>query len=182
MRGFVHIKRLFGSLLLFLAVLVVIEAQEGNSGGLVPADLRRPQYGEAPRYPRDVVIGDLGRGTAPEAAYAFARGVLQALLRDTWDSSFIRGLAQSRRGAFNTVLEAAAPDRYRIGGGREEPDGSISFLFRFLGSSLGASGELYLVLDEGGWRLDDIIIEEPRDVRGAGDAYPYDFAPYERFF
>jgi hypothetical protein len=153
-----------------------------NAGTVFPDQIRRPSKGEDPRYPRDAVIGELGRGQASEAAYDFARKLLSALLGGTADSTVLSGLSAGVRTEITETLEAINAKKYRIGGGREEDDGSTSFLFRLIGREQGAAGELYLRREEETWQADDIILEEPRDILEGGEAYPYDFTPYERFF
>jgi hypothetical protein len=46
------------------------------------------------------------------------------------------------------MLDAINPQFYRLGSGREEPDGSGSFLVRFVGRGQGIIGELYIRLEE----------------------------------
>jgi hypothetical protein len=154
----------------------------GPPGQTVPELIRRPMRNEVPRYPRDAVIGELGRGNAPEGAYSFARNFLSALIGRNSDSSYLSALSAALREEILQVLETIGASKYRIGGGREEEDGSTSFLFRFIGREQGAAGELYLRLEEENWMVDDILVEEPRDASGRGDAYQYDFTPYERFY
>jgi hypothetical protein len=153
-----------------------------NRGETVPEPVRRPSRGEDPRYPRDAVIGELGRGSASEAAYSFARQLLSALLGGTTDSEVLNSVNAGLKTEIAGTIEMINAKKYRIGGGREEDDGSTSFLFRFVGREQGAAGELYLRRDGEVWQVDDIIIEEPRKILEGGEAYPYDFTPYERFF
>jgi hypothetical protein len=155
-----------------------------NAGQVIPEQIRRPSRGEDPRYPRDAVIGELGRGTASEAAYGFARELLSALLGQTTasDAAALSSVSAALKAEITGALEAINAKKYRIGGGREEEDGSTSFLFRFIGREQGVAGELYLRREDEAWRADDIIIEEPRNILNQGEAYPYDFTPYERFF
>jgi hypothetical protein len=151
-------------------------------GETIPDQIRRPRKGETLRYPRDAVIGELGRGNASEDAYRFARDLLNALVWNNEDSAILAALNPGLRGDLSAALEAIGPQKYRIGGGKEETDGAVSFLFRFIGRELGIAGELYLRRDGEIWRVDDIITEDPRDAAGREEAYPYDFTPYELFF
>ena len=156
---------------------------------VVPSMLRRPDRGEAPRFPRDLVIGELGRGEAPIEAYEMARNSLSVLtrgLRDTPIQGNANNAINSRH--FEEIAGIRSRD-FRLGGGRIEPDGTVSFLVRFLGPEDTISGELYLRLrdefDTGGtgmWILDDLILEDNRPLREIGDSYRFDFTPYERFF
>jgi hypothetical protein len=158
------------------------EASE-DSGDILPEPLRRPQRGEAPLYPKDTVIGTLGRGSAPEAAYTLARNILTALLMNNQDAESLSGLGALRIEEIAQALEPVNPAKFRIGGGKVEPDESASFLFRFIGREQSASGELYVRANEDGtWLFDDILLEDPVEISGRAEPYPYDFTPYERFF
>jgi hypothetical protein len=35
---------------------------------------------------------------------------------------------------------------------------------------------------QAGWRVDDIILDDPKQIGESGAVYQYDFSPYERFF
>jgi hypothetical protein len=155
----------------------------------LPSDLLRPQYGETPRFPRDYWIGELGRGEAGEDAYQAARRIA---------ASFLGG---ETTGLSQRVQTAAAELRgmdirnVRIGGGRNEADGSVSFLVRFMGREEALTGELFLrkpesVEDTGppqtgppSWRLEDFIMDGKRSL-GEGPYGPgmADMSVYERFF
>ncbi|MDR3335975.1 MAG: hypothetical protein LBT16_02115 [Treponema sp.] len=155
----------------------------------MPDQIRRPQRGnETPRYPEDVVIGILGKGEAGEEAYRFARRVLDALLRGNRESAALSNVGPAWMGEITATLEQVSPVKYRIANGREEADGSTSFLFRFLGREQGIAGELYVRPEKNGegeitaWRFDDILLEDPHDTTQRIDPYSYDFTPYERFF
>jgi hypothetical protein len=177
------IRRLEGVLGIFLLIgcMVPVCAQD-EARSTLPDVLKRPQRGEAPRYPRDTVIGELGRGEAGEEAYAFARNLLRDILRGGRDSPRLEGFNQEALEELLSLLERIGAEKFRIGGGREEPDGSTSFLVRFLGPEQGAAGELYLRTEEDRWRLDDLILEEPRDISESLQPQQFDFPPYERFF
>jgi hypothetical protein len=171
--------------ILLLCLLVVWKAngaeEDGGKRETVPEGVRRPQHGEALRYPQDTVIGPLGRGEAPEGAYRFARDFLNRLLSQNPDSPAFKALEENLRSYLIDALEPVAPRRVRIGGGREEPGGA-SFLVRFLGPEQWAAGELYLHLQGDQWRVDDLVLEEPRQVSDSGETYRFDFSPYERFY
>ena len=47
-----------------------------------------------------------------------------------------------------TKLNTVSPRSFRLGGGREEPDGSFSFLVRFVGRDQGITGELFVRFEE----------------------------------
>jgi hypothetical protein len=155
---------------------------EGFDAGTVPQALRIPQRGEAPRYPEDAVIGELGRGAAPEEAYAFARLFLNALLSGSREAL---PLLQADKGLVDRLfeeLQPIEPRQLRLGGGREEDDGSVSFLVRFVGREKGKTGELYLLQKEETWRIDELLLEEEQDLTEGKEAYRFDFSPYERFY
>ena len=112
--------------------------------GSVPDVLRRPEKGEAPRYPQDIVIGELGQGKAPDGAYQFALDLLRSLTAGSKDAQIV---TDSRSVLTDTLLEeinSIEPRTYRLGGGRIEDDGDVSFLVRFLGSDYSITGELFL--------------------------------------
>lgn len=200
-----HIKRI-GYLLLCMGFLfpVLAVSQDEAEGevspelepilfntGSVPAALRIPQRGEASRYPRDLLIGELGRGSAPEGAYVLARQALGDLVVEKTSRVFDSLDGESLE-SIRADLKAINPRKYRIGGGREEPDGSVSFLVRFLGRDQWICGELYLrrgslleVAEDnpaGRWALDDLILDETREITTGKEAYRFDFTPYERFY
>jgi hypothetical protein len=198
-----------GILVLAAGLAVPVFSQEGTgdpfNAGPAPEFVRQPQQGEAPRYPRDMVIGELGRGTAPEDAWLLARGVMDALLRGVKDAPALAAGGAGLTERLFSKLEAIAPEKYRIGGGRVEADGGVSFLVRFLGREQSVAGELYLAREApaeenaGGeieaaddaavqagasapWRLDDLILEAAADLAAERDMYQYDFSPYERVY
>ena len=194
-----------GIIRLFLGLLVIsplIHPQESADGRseneaaavrTIPDTLRRPERGEAPRYPQDLVIGELGRGSAPDAAYRFAGALLTALAAGTKNAP---ALAESDSVLAKSLLEELkdlGPRSYRLGGGRIEADGSVSFMVRFLGAEESVTGELYLRRRGGpeitepeekeeAWLLDDLVLEEKKALGEANDSYRYDFSPYERFY
>ncbi|MDR2662695.1 MAG: hypothetical protein LBC31_06825 [Treponema sp.] len=129
------------SLLFFLIPAAFAQAPGGPSA--LPLDILRPQYGEEARFPRDYVIGKLGRGDAAEESYQAAKRIMAGLV----SGNAAQALADLPRGKRALVLDsirALGPRAWRIGGGRNEPDGSVSFLIRFLGREQSITGELYL--------------------------------------
>lgn len=163
-------------------------AQEHTSS--LPADLLRPQYGETPRFPRDYWIGELGRGEAGEDAYQSARRIAAGLLNAN------ENVERSQRvQAMESELKGMNIRSVRIGGGRNEADGSVSFLVRFLGREEALTGELFLRKPEGveeagpgqtgppSWQLDDFIVDGKRSL-GEGPYGPgmADMSVYESFF
>ena len=161
---------------------------QGTQNSTIPDALRRPERGETPRYPKDVVIGELGQGVSPDGAYHLARQLLSVLISGSKDAQILADslsvLTESQFEELNSIV----PRSYRIGGGRIEADGSVSFLVRFLGNEESISGELYLrqieneAPQEARWLLDDLILEDKRTISEIRDSYRYDFSPYERFY
>jgi hypothetical protein len=160
----------------------------------VPDALRMPERGEAPRYPEDLMIGELGQGKASAAAYLFARNSLSALIRGNNDYA---AFAESGAILIENLIEEIAEIKtrtYRIGGGRTEADGCVSFIVRFIGATESITGELFIRFGElkaaeesdeppkEGWLFDDLILEEKRLLSEIRDDYRYDFSPYERFY
>jgi hypothetical protein len=157
--------------------------QDGGFGaGTIPDALRIPQHGEAPRYPKDVVIGELGQGRAPEEAYRYARLYLEALLAGDREAPALLKAGKALADRLFEELEPIEPRQFRLGGGREEDDGTVSFLVRFLGREKGKAGELFLLLKDETWQTDDLLLEEEQDLAEIQEAYRFDFSPYERFY
>ncbi|MDR1058063.1 MAG: hypothetical protein LBL43_00820 [Treponema sp.] len=147
----------------------------------IPQGLLQPWRGEFPRYPQDIVIGELGQGKAPAEAYQFARNLLSGLVQKGGGGTGSSGVGAARLDALSEELKAVEPLKYRLGGGREEADGTVSFVVRFIGRERWISGELYLRQEEE-WELDDLILEESRDIAERQETYRFDFTPYERFY
>jgi hypothetical protein len=139
----------------FLALFLIgtdgVFSQESSTGselsqrGSIPQELLRPRRNEeAPRYPIDTVIGPLGQGRASEEAYRFARRIAVALLDGNAASPALSAVSRVNVENYINALSAVNPQFFRIGGGREEPDGSVSFLIRFAGREEGVMGELFI--------------------------------------
>ena len=160
-------------LTLFLPVLIF-------SNETIPDQLRWPMRTEAPRYPRDRVIGALGQGTAPDGAWQYARLFLSALVQN--DRNRLNSMNISSAHIYTATLENIQAWRYHVGGGRTEEDGSVSFLVRFFGRTHWITGELYLRQEDNDWYLDDLLLEDARSLEEGNNIYQYDFSPYERFF
>ncbi|MDR1251737.1 MAG: hypothetical protein LBK62_06175 [Treponema sp.] len=129
-------------------------SQAGNeetltiSRGSIPEALLRPQRGEAPRYPFDTVIGALGQGEAPREGYLFARQTAAALVGGNMNAAGFAGVNRVLLESYLSALSVISPRTYRLGSGREEADGAVSFLVRFVGREQGITGELYVRLQE----------------------------------
>jgi hypothetical protein len=114
----------------------------------IPPELWRPSRGESPRFPIDTVIGELGRGEASEEAYHFARSVAEALMAVNSSDPSLSGMPQAELDGFFEAVREVGPESFRLGSGRLEPDGAVSFLLRFIGREKGITGELYIRTDE----------------------------------
>jgi hypothetical protein len=186
-------------LLLFLTVSVSAMAQQdGFSRGSIPEELLRPATGEAPRYPADIVIGELGQGGATASAYSFANNLGSAFLSNRMNHPALASINEAVREAQLSEIGVISPESFRIGGGREEPDGAFSFLIRFIGRDSGITGELYIryvtrqtenaegeTVRTGSWVFEDLLLEKPKSREAEqreASGYRYDFSPYERFY
>ena len=178
-------------------LLLFIPAFTFSQGsGFIPEELLRPGRGEAPRYPVDTVIGELGQGKASAAAYNYANTVISALFSGRIDHPVFSSLSTSMQTSYMSALDAIGPRSFRIGGGREEADGAVSFMIRFIGREYGITGELFIryVTREvqngeesqtvGNWVFEELILEEAKDLESEQQesVNRYDFSPYERFF
>jgi hypothetical protein len=192
--------RIFCLVLVFLSLAVFLPAQDQIYRGSIPEELLRPKRGEAARFPIDTVIGELGQGTASPAAYSYAKTIAAGLLSANADNSGLAGINAELRKDYITVLEEIYPKSYRLGGGREEADGAVSFMIRFIGKDSAITGELFVryvtrqikseneeeeeVKTVGSWKFEDLILEEAksREEEDHESLQRFDFSPYERFF
>jgi len=134
---------------LFLLVAAYIFPQdEMPERSSIPQELLRPRRGEAPRYPVDMVIGALGQGDASSEAYATARKTAAALLAGNMNVPVLSSVNKVFLEDCMTRLKGINPQSFRLGSGREEPDGSFSFLVRFIGREEGITGELFVRFEE----------------------------------
>ena len=167
----------------------------------------RPRRGEAPRYPIDTVIGELGQGKASDAAYAFARSVAAGLIAGRMNHPSLATINPIMLEGYLTALGPINPQSFRLGSGREEADGAVSFLIRFIGREQAISGELFVRFEERRtarvresgvdeenviaenvavrvWVFEELILEEARTRENENGEirHRFDFLPYERFF
>jgi len=131
-----------------LCTVTIFPQDELAQRGSIPEELLRPRRDEAPRYPIDTVIGALGRGQAPQEAYDLAKNAAAAFLAGNMDASVFSPVNKVFVESCMSMLNAINPQFYRLGSGREEPDGSVSFLVRFVGREQGITGELFIRLEE----------------------------------
>jgi hypothetical protein len=171
----------------FFFVFLVIGAsagfsQEGDSVS-IPDAVRRPSRTDMPRYPRDVVIGDLGRGDLSQEDIDYASSVLRALLQGREQSPLFSTLNEGAAEELVGTLQKIRAHKFRIGGGKEIVDGAGSFLFRFIGRDGQIGGAMYFVRGQSGYTLDDIILEVIPEYLLDGEDDPMsDTFPYERFY
>jgi len=171
--------------------------EERPSRGSIPEELLRPGRGESPRYPIDMVIGELGQGTASIQAFTFANNIGQGFLSGQMEHPNLTSINSVIRESLLSSLEIINPLSFRLGGGREEADGAMSFLIRFIGRDQGISGELYVrfvtrqiqrpdgeFTVSGNWTFEELLLDEAKDreTEHQESIYRYDFYPYERFF
>jgi hypothetical protein len=150
--------------------------------GIVPEALIKPTRERGAFYPVDAVIGQLGTDDLTDGAGGYARSVMQDLLKQDAAAASLGNLGPDITGDAMEKLAEAAPHKWRIGGGREEADGSVSFLFRFMGREKEVSGELYLRSGTDGWKTEDIIFNTPKELTIGVDTSSSGYTPYERFY
>jgi len=135
--------------ILFLLAAGVLIAQsagldDGAQFGTVPAELLRPRRDEPLRLPTDTVIGPMGPGRASAETYAFARSVAAALVSGNPNAQILSSVDSLFLEEFLAALEVVEPRSFRLGSGENIPDGSVSFLARFIGRDMGITGELFV--------------------------------------
>ena len=152
--------------------------------GSIPEELLRPAKGEAAHYPVDIVIGELGRGRASAAAFSYANIIMAAFISDNIEHPALAVINSVIRESYLNLISVIKPVSFRIGGGRVEPDGAVSFLVRFIGREQGITGELYIRYIQERWTFDELLLEEPRDREAEQQQamQRLDFFPYERFY
>jgi hypothetical protein len=147
---------------IFLFSGLALFAQNADSSA-IPQELLRPRYGEEPLFPKDYVIGELGRGDATEETYRMAREIVAGLAAGNGNIDRVVFPDYKRMAALDK-LTALGVRSWRVGGGRSEGGGVYSFLVRFLGREKSITGELYLLWQE------PIVEEEvsPETVKTSG--------------
>ena len=164
------------------------EGAEEKKSQTIPNILRRPARGEAPRFPQDLVIGEMANGDASDEALLFARNLLSALTAGSTNAALPEEAGSVITESLREEINSIEPGTYRLGSGKIEPDGCVSFLVRFLGREESITGELFIRQRnkpdsaEERWLLDDLILEEKRALAEIRDSYRFDFSPYERFY
>jgi hypothetical protein len=147
-----------------------------------------------------MVIGELGRGTASQSALSFANSIASGLISGLMEHPALDEINSVLRESHLSALEVINPASVRLGGGREEADGAVSFLVRFIGREQGITGEIYIryvtrrsggdddeddeVVTTGNWVFEELLLEEAKDreVEQREATSRYDFYPYERFY
>jgi len=150
-------------------------AQDGGRGS-IPQVLARPLRGEAARLPVDTVIGEMGQGSADPAAYAFVRQFALGLLSGNAGHPALASVNPQARESYLHSMGQIGAQGFRIGSGRQEPDGSVSFLIRFIGRDDAILGEVYINNRGGGevevgggavsgatsgWLFEELLLEPP---------------------
>jgi hypothetical protein len=91
-------------------------------------------------------------------------------------------------------LENISVHGFRLGGGKQVPDGDVSFLVRFIGIDYGITGELYVrsstgrIREDGTgeavWIFDELLFEEAKSHSAVAREVMnrLDKLPYERFY
>jgi hypothetical protein len=167
---------------LTLTVFCFAQNSADSFNGVVPEILRRPNRESEYIYPADAVIGQLGDSSAPAGADAYARNILRDLMRRGGDSEILKDISPALLTEAMTKLAETEPRKARLSGGQEEIDGSVSFLFRFMGRENELSGELYIRLEDGKWKPEDIILNDPKELSRANEEFNAVYTPYERFY
>jgi len=126
------------------------EEMSAEARSSIPEELLRPQRGESARYPIDIVIGEIGQGQAPREAYECAKTAATELMKGNAEARVFSNLNKAFIDINESIsaLDEINPRSYRLGGGNIMPDGSVSFLIRFIGRELGITGEIYIRLEE----------------------------------
>jgi len=127
-------------------IIFFLEAQEQESvyRGSIPEELLRPRRGEIPHLPVDTVIGELGQGKASDEAFKYANFTASCLLKGDIGHSSFSSISDDLLENYLSALAIIEPRSFRLGGGKEEPDGAVSFLIRFIGKEQGITGELFI--------------------------------------
>jgi hypothetical protein len=136
--------RNFALFCFFVCLSILSSAQDQPYRGSIPEELLRPKRGEEARFPVDTVIGELGQGEAPSAAYSFAKTIAAGLISANKEHPGLAGISAALKEEYFSVLEEVYPKSYRLGGGREEADGAVSFMIRLIGKDSGVTGELFV--------------------------------------
>jgi hypothetical protein len=138
--------RLLTCVCVFFIVISFSAAQEQESvyRGSIPEELLRPRRGEIPHLPVDTVIGEMGQGKASDAAFKFANFTASRLLAGDVENPAFSSISKDMMENYLSALAIIEPRSFRIGGGKEEPDGAVSFLVRFIGKEQGITGELFI--------------------------------------
>ena len=174
-------KKRLGMAILFLLAAGVpfaqTEAVDAAPWGFVPEELLRPRREEVLRHPVDIVIGPLGPGRASRESYEFARRVASAFLAGDTDAPILSTVNRVFLDGYMAVLDVVNPRSFRIGSGQESPDGSVSFLIRFIGRDHGITGEIFVRQEER--RPPPPVVEVPVELAYEGeDEYEADLVAY----
>ncbi len=134
-------------------------AEPVNRSIQIITDLAIPNKNEIPHMPKDFAIGDLGQGNVPFPVYNAAQDFCNQLTSSHFTGQLIYFLPTQEQEQIAEMVKTLNPIQYRIGGGRLEGEGRYSFLIRLMGSSLTASGAVYVRLVESQWVVDDLLLD-----------------------
>ena len=137
--------------------LSVQEAQRSS----IPDELLRPQRDESERFPIDVLIGEIGQGLAPREAYENAKLAASELMAGNTEAVVFANVNKAFIDIEESInaLNEINPLSFRLGGGHIMPDGSVSFLIRFIGREMGITGELFIKFEERRIEIPPVITE-----------------------
>jgi hypothetical protein len=165
--------------LFLLGAVSVFSQNEMSQRGSIPEELLRPRRDESPRYPIDTVIGPLGQGRAPQEAYETAKRTAAALVAGNMDVPVLSSVNRVFLEDCMSQLNAINPQFFRLGSGREEPDGSVSFLVRFVGRGQAITGELFIRFEERRSEPRPAAVEPETESEGEGELVEQAAAPVQ---
>ncbi|MDR2480935.1 MAG: hypothetical protein LBD07_01390 [Spirochaetaceae bacterium] len=167
---------------LFFLITAVLCLTGQSSSGVVPEIVRRPEFIDNFIYPYDVSVGELGVGSASLDALLYARRALTDVQQANARSAILAAISEKQRLEALEKVVSVTSRKFRLGGGQIGIDGSTSFAFRFMGREKECVGAIYMrENNDNAWRVEDIIIEEPRPLPAAGNESSA-WTPYDRFY
>jgi hypothetical protein len=141
-----------------------------------------PTGGESPVYPKDFAIGELGPPRVLPGAFDFAHTFLASLAQGHFDATLLEHPSDIDEKTIKNTVALVGPRYFRLDRGKEGPHGSLSFLFRYLGSEQSVTGELYLIPEKGSWLIQDLELENPQTDKLGDGTYRYDPLGYTTIF
>ena len=86
----------------------------GQARGSIPEALLRPAWGESSRYPVDIVIGEMGQGRAPYAAFTYASSLAAGLLSGQTSHPALASINPALRDNYLRALAGISPRSFRL--------------------------------------------------------------------